>query len=41
MTTENASNRVAEDDSYERPAKAVGCKKYIASAGVTISVPCE
>ena len=30
-----------EDDTHDQPAKAVGCKKYIASAGVTLSVPCE
>jgi leucyl aminopeptidase (aminopeptidase T) len=41
ISTENGSNRVAEDDSYQRPAKAVGCKKYFASAGMTLSVPCE
>jgi hypothetical protein len=41
ISTENGSKRLAEDDSYERPTKAVGCKKYIASAGMTLSVPCE
>ena len=41
ISTETGSNRVAEDDSSERPAIAVGCKKYIASAGMTLSVPCE
>ena len=41
ISTESGSNRIAEDDTYERPAKAVGCKKYFASAGMTLSVPCE
>jgi len=41
ISTENGSKRLAEDDSYQRPAKAVGCKKYFASAGMTLSVPCE
>ncbi|HEY8247637.1 MAG TPA: hypothetical protein VIG38_10190 [Hyphomicrobium sp.] len=41
ISTGSGSDRIAEDDTYERPAKAVGCKKYVASAGVTLSVPCE
>jgi hypothetical protein len=48
LATENSSisggssaSQTAEDDTYNQPVKAVGCKKYIASAGVTLSVPCE
>jgi hypothetical protein len=32
---------VAEDDSYVRPAKAIGCKTYLPSVGMTLSVPCD
>jgi hypothetical protein len=42
ISTESGSDRVAEEDTFERrPAKAVGCKKYFASVGMTLSVPCE
>lgn len=48
VASENSSiasghDEVAEDDSFGRPAvvREVGCKKFIASAGMTLSVPCE
>jgi hypothetical protein len=42
ISTESELGRIAEDDTYQRrPAKAVGCKKYFASVGMTLSVPCE
>jgi len=37
----SGSSQTAEDDTFDHPAKTVGCKKYIASAGVTLTVPCE
>lgn len=41
VSTESGSDRIAEDTFERRPAKAVGCKKYFASVGMTLSVPCE
>lgn len=42
ISTESGSGGIAEEDTFERrPAKAVGCKKYFASVGMTLSVPCE
>jgi flagellar biosynthesis/type III secretory pathway protein FliH len=32
---------VAEDDSYVQPAKTIGCKTYLPSVGMTLSVPCD
>jgi hypothetical protein len=48
VATENSSiatgeSEVAEDDSSGRAAfrKELGCKKFFASAGMTLTVPCE
>lgn len=41
VSTEPGSDRIAEDTFERRPAKAVGCKEYFASVGMTLSVPCE
>jgi hypothetical protein len=47
IASENSSiatgeSDVAEDDSFGLAARReVGCKKFIASAGMTLSVPCE
>ncbi len=39
----SGSRSFAEDDTYDRPVsrKAVGCKTYFPSVGMTVSVPCD
>ena len=32
---------VAEDDTYVRPVKSIGCKAYLPAIGMTLSVPCD
>lgn len=37
----SGQREVAEDDSYVPPVKAIGCKTYLPSVGMTLSVPCD
>ena len=32
---------VADDDTYVRPVKSIGCKAYLPAVGMTLSVPCD
>lgn len=40
-TTALLMNKAAAIPAVEKPAKPVGCKKYLASVGTTVTVPCK
>ena len=41
MGSDYGEREVADDDTYVRPVKSIGCKAYLPAVGMTLSVPCD